>query len=68
MKLLWEKVRYIVTWEWLNLNTLSTLVLSMIFEEVDEDASIHQVFQPQSFMISFQITTKTHKLSEFILL
>jgi len=40
----------------------------MIFEEVDEDASIHQVFQPQSFKISFQITTKTHKLSEFILL
>jgi hypothetical protein len=50
MKLLWEKVRHIVTWEWLNLNNVSTVTLSVIFEEVDEDASIHQVFQPQCCM------------------
>ena len=39
--------RHILTWEWFNVNTVSTLILSIIFEEVDEEESIHQVFQPQ---------------------
>jgi len=50
MKFLREKVKYIVIWQWLNLNTVSTLTLPMIFEEVNQEASIHQVFQPQSSM------------------